>query len=159
MSASVAPYPSAFNHKLTFTKDRFAKYDPFAKETARDLLTQMGYEVVFDPEAYGSHDFLATLKGKEFKVEVEMKTCWEFRQFPYRTHRVSHRKHTSKADLFLQISKNGKYVAMCDMAAVLASPVVLRDTCFGTKDEPFFDVPVSAMKYYEYDEGTWWEMD
>lgn len=156
---SVAPYPSAFNHKLTFNKDRFAKYDPYAKEVGADLLRQMGYEVEFDPEAYGSHDFLARLGDRVFKIEVEMKTCWEFRQFPFRTHRVSHRKHTSKADLFLQISKNGKYVAMCPMSAVLASPVVLRDTCFGTKDEPFFDVPISAMKYYDCEDGIWYESD
>lgn len=156
---SVAPYPSAFNHHPTFTKARFQKYDPYAKEVAKDLLTQMGYTVIFDPEAYGSHDFLVTLGDKKLKVEVEMKTCWEFRQFPYRTHRVSHRKHTSQADLFLQISKNGKYVAMCPMSAVLTSPVVLRDTCFGTKDEPFFDVPTSAMTYYDLEDGAWYVSD
>lgn len=156
---SVAPHPLAFNHHPTFTKARFQKYDPYAKEVAKDLLTQMGYTVIFDPEAYGSHDFLATLGGKEFKVEVELKTCWEFRQFPYRTHRVSHRKHTSQADLFLQISKNGKYVALCPMKAVLTSPVVLRDTCFGTKDEPFFDVPISAMTYYDLEDGAWYVSD
>jgi hypothetical protein len=148
----VAPYP----HMLTFNKSRFQKYDPYAKEVAKDLLTQLGYEVVFDPEAYGSHDFLATKNGRQLKVEVEVKTCWEFRQFPYRTHRVSHRKHTSQADLFLQVSKNGKYIAMCPMSSVLSSPVVLRDTCFGTKDEPFFDVAISAMKYYDYEDGTWY---
>jgi hypothetical protein len=57
----------------------------------------------------------------------------------------------------MQVSKNGKYIAVCPMSVVLASPVVLRDTCFGTKDEPFFDVPTSAMKYYEYDAGVWYE--
>lgn len=155
MSAAVYPYP----HTRTFTHALMKKHDPFAKEVCADLLRQMGYGVVFDPEAYGSHDFLATLRDKEFKVEVEQKNGWEFRQFPFRTHRVSHRKHTSQADLFLQVSKNGKYVAMCPMSVVHKSPVVLRDTCFGTKDEPFFDVPTSAMKYYEHDEGTWWEMD
>jgi hypothetical protein len=156
---SVAPHPLTFNHKLTFSRDRFNKYDPYAKEVASELLTQMGYKVVFDAEAYGSHDFLATLGDKEFKVEVEQKNGWEFRQFPFRTHRVSHRKHTSRADLFLQVSKNGKYVAMCPMKSVLTSPVVLRDTCFGTKDEPFFDVPTSAMTYYDYEGGTWYESD
>jgi hypothetical protein len=155
MSASVHPYP----HVRTFTKALMKKHDPFAKQVCADLLTQMGYAVEFDPEAYGSHDFLATLKGKTFKVEVEQKNGWEFRQFPFRTHRVSHRKNTSQADLFLQVSKNGKYIAMCPMSAVLGSPVVLRDTCFGTKDEPFFDVPTSAMKYYDCEDGVWYESD
>lgn len=149
----VAPYP----HALAFSRARYDKYDPYAKEVVKELLTQMGYTVVFDPEAYGSHDFLAMLKNKEYKVEVEVKTCWEFRQFPYKTHRVSHRKHKSNADLFFQVSKNGKYIAMCPMSAVLSSPVVLRDTCFGTKDEPFFDVATTAMKYYEYEDGIWYE--
>jgi hypothetical protein len=152
---SVAPLP--FNHTRTFTRDRYNRYDTPAKEASKSLLTQMGYEVVDEREGYGSHDFIVAKGGKEFKVEAEMKTCWEFRQFPYRTHRVSHRKHTSRADLFLQVSKNGKYIALCPMSAVLGSPVVLRDTCFGTKDEPFFDVATSAMKYYECDGGVWYE--
>lgn len=155
MSASVYPYP----HTRTFTHALMRKHDPFAKEVSADLLRQMGYVVEFDPEAYGSHDFLATLKDKTYKVEVEQKNGWEFRQFPFRTHRVSHRKHTSQADLFLQVSKNGKYIAMCPMSVVLASPVVLRDTCFGTKDEPFFDVPTSAMTYYDCEDGTWYVSD
>lgn len=149
--------PLGFDHTRTFTRDRYNRYDSPAKEAAKSLLTQMGYEVVDEREGYGSHDFIVAKDGKEFKIEAEMKTCWEFRQFPYRTHRVSHRKHTSRSDLFLQVSKNGKYIALCPMSAVLGSPVVLRDTCFGTKDEPFFDVATSTMKYYEYDGGVWYE--
>jgi hypothetical protein len=149
--------PFGFNHSHTFTRERFNRYDPPAKEASKSLLTQMGYVVVDEREAYGSHDFIVELNGKQFKIEAEQKNGWEFRQFPFRTHRVSHRKHTSQSDLFMQVSKNGKYIAVCPMSVVLASPVVLRDTCFGTKDEPFFDVPTSAMKYYEYDAGVWYE--
>lgn len=151
--------PLGFDHTRTFTRERYTKYDSPAKEASKSLLTQMGYVVVDEREGYGSHDFIVELKGRQIKVEAEQKNGWDFRQFPFRTHRVSHRKHTSQSELFLQVSKNGKYIAMCPMATVHKSPVVLRDTCFGTKDEPFFDVPTSAMKYYEYDDGSWWEAE
>jgi hypothetical protein len=149
--------PLGFDHTRTFTRALYNRYDAPAKEAGKSLLTQLGYVVVDEREGYGSHDFIVAKNGKEFKVEAEQKNGWEFRQFPFKTHRVSHRKHTSQSDIFLQVSKNGKYIAMCPMAVVLSSPVVLRDTCFGTKDEPFFDVPISAMKYYDYDGGSWYE--
>ena len=150
--------PTSTN-SLKFSRARYEKYDAYAKEVGKSLLIQMGYTVTDEREGYKSHDFIVELGGKAFKVEVEQKNGWEFRQFPFRTHRVSHRKYTSQADLFLQVSKNGKYIAMCPMASVLRSPVVLRDTCFGTKDEPFFDVPTSAMRYYESDESIWYEAE
>jgi hypothetical protein len=151
--------PLGFDHTRTFTRERYTKYDSPAKEASKSLLVAMGYVVVDEREGYGSHDFIVEHKGRRIKVEAEQKNGWDFRQFPFATHRVSHRKHTSQSELFLQVSKNGKYIAMCPMKVVHASPVVLRDTCFGTKDEPFFDVPTSAMTYYEYDEGTWYEAE
>ena len=149
--------PLGFNHTRTFTWDRYKAYDSPAKEAAKSLLTQLGYVVVDEREGYGSHDFIVERKGQQYKVEAEVKNGWEFRQFPFRTHRVSHRKHTSQSDIFVQVSKNGKYAAVCPMAVVLGSPVVLRDTCFGTKDEPFFDVSTTEMKYYDCDGGVWYE--
>ena len=58
--------PLGFNHSHTFTRERFNRYDPPAKEASKSLLTQMGYVVVDEREAYGSHDFIVELNGKQF---------------------------------------------------------------------------------------------
>jgi hypothetical protein len=156
---SVAPLPVNYNHHPTFSQARYKRHDSPAKEVVKSLLIQQGYTIVNEDEGYGSHDFIVNLQGTELKVEVEQKTAWVYEMFPFTSHRVSHRKHTSKADLFFQISKNEKYVAMCPMAVVKSSPVVRTNTCLGSVNEPFFDVPCSAMKYYVYEDGVWYESE
>jgi hypothetical protein len=155
MSAKVVPY----NHSKTFSRELFNKHDQPAKEVAKSLLIQMGYNVVNEDEAYGSHDFIVAKDGTELKVEVEQKMAWKTRLFPFRTHNVSHRKVKSNADIFIQVSANEKYVAMCPMSVVKASPVKHIDTCLGTTNEPFFDVPVSAMDYFAFSNGEWVSFD
>lgn len=145
----------SFNHRKTFSRALFDKHDKPAKEVAKSLLSQLGYVVVNEDEAYGSHDFIVAKDGVELKIEVEQKMAWKTRMFPFRTHNVSCRKSTSQADLFLQVSANEKYVAMCPMSVVKGSPVKRIDTCFGTQNEPFFDVPTSRMTYYSFDNGEW----
>lgn len=155
MSAKVVP----FNHSQTFTQELYRLHDNPAKQVGKSLLTQMGYTVINEDEGYGSHDFIVEKDGKQFKVEVEQKNAWVYRKFGFNTHRVSHRKVTSKADIFLQISKNGNYVAMCPMSVVKSSRVVRTNTYLGTVNEPFFDVPASAMKYYDLEDNVWYETD
>lgn len=152
-SAKVAPY----DHRPTFTHALYRKYDNPAKEVGKSLLSQLGYTTVNEEEGYGSHDFIVEKNGQEQKVEVEMKTAWIYEMFPFDSHRVSHRKHTSCADIFIQVSKNGCYAAMCPMSVVKSSPVVRTNTYFGTVNEPFFDVPTSAMRYFLFQDGVWYE--
>jgi hypothetical protein len=153
MSAKVMP----FNHNKSFSRELYNKHDGFAKTVAKSLLAEIGYKTINEDEAYGSHDFVVEKNGTPTKVEVEQKNAWIYEQFPFDSHRVSYRKRTSCADLFLQISKNGCYVAMCPMSVVKTSPVITTNTCLGTRDEPFFDVPASAMKYYVLEDGIWYE--
>jgi hypothetical protein len=152
MSARVVPY----SHPK-FSRALFEKHDQPAKEVGKSLLKQMGYTITDETEAYGSHDFIVEKGGKEFKVEVEQKMGWRTRLFPFSTHHVSFRKNTSCADIFIQISANEKYVAMCPMSVVKTSPVVRKDTCFGTVQEPYFSVSVSNMQYYTWEDGAWYE--
>lgn len=151
MSAKVVPYP----HERTFTRALFNRHDTPAKEVVKSLLIQQGYAVVNEDEAYGSHDFIVSKDGVELKVEVEQKMAWKYATFPFSTHNVSHRKAKSNADLFFQISANEKYVAMCPMSVVKSSPVKRINTCLGTTNEPFFDVPCSAMRYFTFVNGIW----
>lgn len=155
MSAKIVP----FDHRRTFTHALYNRYDNPAKQIGKSLLTQMGYTVINEDEGYGSHDFIVEKEGKPYKVEVEQKTAWIHQQFPFDSHRVSHRKKTSCADIFLQVSKNGNYVAMCPMSVVHSSPVVRVNTSFGTVNEPFFDVPASAMRYFDLEDSVWYETD
>ena len=153
MSAKVLP----FNHRRTFTHALYDRHDGPAKECVKSLLTQLGYTIVNEDEGYGSHDLIVAKNGTEYKVEVEQKNAWVYQQFPFSSHHVSHRKNTSCADLFFQVSKNCRYIAMCPMAIVKSSPVVRTNTSLGTINEPFFDVPASAMKYYDLEDGCWYE--
>lgn len=153
-SARVVP---EFNHRRTFTRELYNRHDNVAKMIGKSLLTQLKYQVINEEEGYGSHDFIVSKNDEPFKVEVEQKNAWINEIFPFPSHRVSHRKQTSKADIFIQVSKSGNYVAMCPMSVVLNSPVVRTNTSLGTVNEPFFDVPCSAMRYFVLEDGVWYE--
>ena len=153
-SARVAP---AFNHCKTFSRELYNRHDNVAKMIGKSLLTQLKYQVINEEEGYGSHDFIVSKNDEPFKVEVEQKNAWINEIFPFASHRVSYRKRTSQADIFIQVSKSGNYVAMCPMSVVLSSPIVRTNTSLGTVNEPFFDVPCSAMRYFVLEDGIWYE--
>lgn len=147
----------SYYRSKTFTKELMDRHDPPAKKTVQSLLNQMGYKVTNEDEAYGSHDFIVEKDGNEYKVEVEQKTAWKNLAFPYSTLDVAYRKHTSKADLFFEVSSNCRAVAGCPMRTVLGSPVIRKNTCLGTVNEPFFSVPIEKFKFYDLEDGTWYE--
>jgi hypothetical protein len=146
-----------FPHRKTFSRELFDKHDDFAKVVVHSLVKQIGYEVTDITEAYGSHDFVMEREEKPYKVEVEQKMGWKTDLFPYSTLSVSHRKHTSKADLFFEVNSRGTAVAMCPMSVVLSSPVIRKNTRFGTVNEPFYDVPISKMRFFYLEDGVWME--
>lgn len=146
-----------FNHRKTFSKDLYDKHDDFAKKVAFSFLKQSGYDMTDDAEAYGSHDFVVGKEGKEVKVEVEQKTSWTHDLFPYNTLSVSHRKLNSKADLFFEVNERGTAMALCPMNVVLSSPVIRKNTKLGTVNEPFFDVPISKLRFVYLEDGVWVE--
>jgi Holliday junction resolvase-like predicted endonuclease len=146
-----------------FTREFFNAYDEPAKVIAKSYLRQAGYTVVDETEAYGSHDFIVERDGIRKKVEVEMKLGWKGDVFQYSTHDVSCRKKTSNADLFIQTNARGTAIAVCDMSVVLCSPVVLKNCRLSdgrmTFNEPFFAVPISQVRYYFYQDNSWYEED
>lgn len=146
-----------FYHRKTFSKELYDKHDEYTKTVVHSLVKQAGFEVTDTTEAYGSHDFVMSKNGKPYKVEVEQKMGWIHDLFPYSTHDVSHRKHTSQADYFFQVNARGTAVAMCPMVSVLSSPVIHKNTKYGTVNEPFYRVPTSKMRYFYLTDGVWYE--
>ena len=141
-----------------FSKELYNRHDVAAKETVKSLLKQTGYTVINEDEAYGDWDFVVEREGKPYTVEVEWKDAWKTLAFPYSTLHVCHRKRTSKADLFFQVSANHRAIAGCPMETVLRSPVIRKDTIY-TKNEPFFSVPVEKFKFYDLEDGVWYYTD
>lgn len=142
------------NIQMEFSRSLYNTYDVLGKDTAQNFFRQQGYTITDTSEAYGSHDFIMERDGKSVKVEVEVKRGWKTLHFPFPTHDVPHRKHTSKADIFVQVNHNGSALAYCPMAAVKASKTYVKNTCY-TRNERFFAVPTSAMTYMENDQSIW----
>ena len=141
--------------------DCFNEYDGRGKDVAKSYVVAAGWKVVDETEAYGDWDFIIDDgKGKQMKVEVEVKTSWGRIDFPFATHHVSHRKCTSKADLFIQVNRQGTAIAVCSMKYVQKCPVIRKDcvTPDGqrTNDEPFFEVPSCRMIYFFKDDAGQW---
>lgn len=150
-----------YSHTKTFTMDCFNEYDGRGKEVAKSYVLAAGWKIVDETEAYGSHDFIIDDgKGKQMKVEVEVKNSWGRIDFPFVTHHVSHRKSTSKADLFIQVNRPGTAIAVCSMKYVHKCPVVKKSCMLPdgqrTEDEPFYEVPSCRMIYFFKDDAGQW---
>jgi len=154
---SLPPGQSRYNHRKTFSKELFNKHDDVAKLVVSSLVKQQGYSIVDTTEAYGSHDFIMEKNGVLYKVEVEQKTGWTTKRFPFTTLSVSHRKCTSRADVFFEVNATGTAVLMCPMAVVLSSPVIRKNTKLGTIQEPFYDVPLFLLRSFDVEDGVWFE--
>jgi len=142
---------------MRFNKQLYDKHDKIGKDTAFSLLSQLGYTLKDDKEAYGSHDFIIERNNKEIKVEVEQKTGWKTIDFPFQTHDVPYRKRTSNAELFIQINNTGNSLAMCNMNQVKTSKVITKNTIY-TNNEMFFAVPISNMRYFNKEIDGWYEL-
>lgn len=141
-------------------KEEFAENDRFAKEVVFSWIKQVGGKVINEDEAYYSHDFIAEIGGKEQKVEVERKKSgWAQDEFPWSTHDVPYRKSTSCADVFFQVNQRGTAMMKCPMSVVKSSPVIRKNTKYGTVNEPFYAVPISNVRYYYLTDGVWYEDD
>lgn len=144
-----------------FSRDLYNQYDTFGKKVGKSFLVQAGYEIINEAEGYSSHDLIVRKGNTTKKVEVEVTNCWKYDAFPYPTHHISYRKRVSGADVFIQINQRGTAIAVCDMSAVLNSPVIRKNCKMPdgrmTYDEPFFAIPVSMVRYYYCQDGIWYE--
>lgn len=139
-----------------FNKALYEKHDQVGKATALSFLQQIGYILINDTEAFKSHDFIVSLMDKPFKIEVEQKNNWKGIDFPFQTHDVPFRKHSSQANIFIQINSDATALAMCLMKTVKASEVITKNTIY-TNNEKFFAVPIEKMKYYFKQPDGWYE--
>ena len=141
-----------------FNKALYEKHDQVGKETALSLLQQIGYVLENDVEAYKRYDFIVSLSSKPFKIEVEQKNGWTGIDFPFQTHDVPFRKHSSQANIFIQINSDATALALCPMKDVKASEVITKNTIY-TNNEKFFAIPKEKMKYYFKKQDGWYEYD
>lgn len=139
-----------------FSRDLYNKYNDFAIEVAVHFLRQSGYELVDKKECYKSHDFIVTKNNKKYKIEVEVSQNWTSIGFPYQDMSVPFRKAESKADFYIRMNKSGSALFFLPMKQVLSAPVIIKNTCY-TKNEMFFNIPVSELKLFYLEDKIWYE--
>jgi hypothetical protein len=141
-----------------FDRKLYNECDTFGKTVAKKFMTQEGYMLVNEDEAYKSHDLIFGKDQKETKVEVEINRRWQRRYYPYATVTVPYRKRFSKADLYIMISKNGEALLTVPMKDVLRADTIVKDTCFTTQ-ERFFSLPISSVKLYYLQDGCYYPIE
>lgn len=139
-----------------FSRELYNKYNDFAIEVAVHFLLQSGYELVDKKECYKSHDFIVTRNNKKYKIEVEVSQNWTSIGFPYQDMSVPFRKSQSKADFYIRMNKSGSALFFLPMNQVLSAPVITKNTCY-TKNEMFFNIPVSELKLFYNEDNIWYE--
>lgn len=141
-----------------FDRELYLQCDTFGKTVGKRFMTQEGYELVDDTEAYRSHDLIFTKDDIPVKIEVEINRRWTTRYYPYPTVTVPYRKRYSKADLYIMISKNGSGLLTIPMKDVLRSEIIIKDTCF-TKGESFFSFPQSKARFYYLQDSVYYPIE
>ena len=139
-----------------FSRDLYNRYNDFAIEVAVHFLRQSGYEFVDKKECYKSHDFIVTKNNKKYKIEVEVSQNWTSIGFPYQDMSVPFRKSESKSDFYIRMNKTGSALFFLPMKQVLSAPIITKNTCY-TKNEMFFNIPVSELKLFYLEDNVWYE--
>lgn len=75
-----------------FNQDTFDRTDRKARDLVKDFAIRTGCDYVVDnPDVYGA-DLIASYKGREFFIEVEIRESWKTGKLPFRTVRLPIRK-------------------------------------------------------------------
>ena len=138
----------------SFSRNLYDQYNNHGIQVATDFLAQQGYEVINTEEAYKSHDFIVRKDNKNYKVEVEVKTCWKTTEFPYSTVSVPYRKKDSQADYYIMTNPAGSALFFIPMTQVKSAPVIRKNTVY-TTNEPFFSVETTDFSHFHKEENTW----
>ena len=139
-----------------FDRELYNKYNDFAIVVATKFLGQCGYEFVNKKECYKSHDFIVSKNGHQYKIEVEVSQRWTTIGFPFDSMTVPFRKAESKADFYIQMNKSGTALFFMPMKNVLKASIITKNTCY-TRNEMFFNLPVSALKLYYLEDDIYYE--
>jgi hypothetical protein len=132
-----------------FSRDLYNKHNGPGIQAAVQFLSNYGYTLYDDTEAYKSHDLIFKKDDRLIKVEVEHSTSWKcptswqgwsFVTCPYR-------KKDSKADLYLMFNEPFTGVGVIQMKQVHDSFVIRKNTKY-TKDEPFFSTPNQHYDFF-----------
>lgn len=141
-----------------FDRALYEQCDTFGKTVAKKFMSQEGYKLTSEVEAYKSHDLIFAKDGKHCKVEVEMNLRWMTQNYPYQTLTVPYRKKDSKADFYIMVSKNGEGLLTIPMAEILSAPTIVKDTRY-TKQERFFCLPISNARIYFLQDGYYYPIE
>ena len=137
-----------------FSRALYDKHDKRAKDIAKDFFSFLNFEIIDDGEHYGDYDFAIKSNDKIQTVEVEQKTQWYGKPFPFRTMDVAGRKKKSKADWFIQINNDGTSFNICKMSVVHSSEQYRKNTIYST-NELFFAVARDQFTTIYKDDCVW----
>lgn len=141
-----------------FDRALYEQYDTFGKTVAKKFMTQEGYKLTNDTEAYQAYDLIFAKNGRHCKVEVEISCGWKSKYYPYQTLTVPYRKRFSKADFYIMISKNGDGLLTIPMQEVLNAETIVKDTRY-TIQERFFSLPISKARFYFLQDGQYYPIE
>ena len=151
-SAKVVPF-----ERKKFDKGLYEKYHNHGVQVACHFLSQSGYEIVDTRDvAYGSHDFIVSKDGVQYKVEVEVTEKWKTLAFPYPMMSVPYKKvKNSQADLYVRTNPSGNALFFMPMKDIAEKGEVICKNTIYTTNEPFYNVDVSTLTLYTLQDGEW----
>lgn len=143
-----------------FDQKLFNKFDRPAKEQAIEFLAYYEYEAIENPDCYGP-DLIVFKNGDLIGyAECEVRTVWKNKEFPFESLSLPFRKKKfltqASAEeikiIFLVFNSDFSAIAKVKGQAVSDSPVVERSNRLGPENEKFFDIPLSQVDFYQYED-------
>ena len=130
-----------------FDRDQFARHDAHAKEVARQVWINLGYDCIENRDEYGV-DLLVEDKVRKFGSEVEVKTRWHGPEFNFPTLHIPFRKKkfTKEKVTFFVLNNARSHAAVVGRNDVVTSPVVTVPNKFVPAGDLFYDVNVQDAK-------------
>jgi hypothetical protein len=133
-----------------FDPDLYAEHDP-AKLIALTYFERLGYTAEVNEDQYGIDLKVTTPRGQVFWVEIEVKTGWVGKRFPYRDLQLPQRKAKfCKPDAYFMVINKGHTHFM----AVPATNIDLTQTrdidTRLTTGETFITVPLNSAQIFSF---------
>ena len=141
-------------NSVRFSRTLYDKHDPITKQVTKEFFRQHDYTIHDDGEHYADFDYQIEKDKQILSVEVEQKTGWNTRFFPFKTMDVAGRKSKSKAHYFVQLNNNADSLHICPMSIVHRSETYRKDTKY-SKDELFYKVNLNEVDTYIMFNSKW----
>jgi hypothetical protein len=133
-----------------FDPDLYAEHDP-AKLLAITYFERLGYQAEVNENQYGIDLKITTPRGKVFWVEIEVKTGWVGKRFPYRDLQLPQRKQKfANPDCYFMVI-NKAHTHFMAVPATNIDPSLTRqiDTRLTTA-ETFITVPLKNTQIFSF---------